>query len=338
MAADTGLPLMEPIHHAEEKCACAHSCAAKSVFNLQGAARSIPPGNWIPSKGSPSEIGAFHVSPDVATARSLAVKREMLKELTDHPSCHEDTAALELEQGRFLKENGHPEEAEKCFRSALDHWKKAAESAPRGSKKRQRYVQVAFCWENLGQLSRCQGRGQQAEEHLRSRLALYQQLFDESPQDSELRRLLANSHNNLSWFLCIRPDRQPRHAALALEHAQKAVALEPMHHDWWHTLGVANCRLSRWKEALACIEKSRQLDHQGHKPGPPDAWERFFEAMAYHGLGDRDKARRCYEEAVDWMEKHLPTDLRRFRAEAAEILGIPQENRQNDSDETKRLK
>ena len=46
--------------------------------------------------------------------------------------------------------------------------------------------------------------------------------------------------------------------------------------------------------------------------------------MAHAGLGDRANARRCYDEAVQWMEAHLPNhpDLRRFRAEAAQILGI----------------
>jgi hypothetical protein len=84
---------------------------------------------------------------------------------------------------------------------------------------------------------------------------------------------------------------------------------------------VAHCRLGHWKEALACIEKSRQLEkHQG----PVGSFDRFFEAMAYSGLGDRANARRCYDEGVQWMQKHHPDhpDLRRFRAEAAQMLGI----------------
>ncbi len=148
-----------------------------------------------------------------------------------------------------------------------------------------------------------------------------QQLFAEFPQKRDQRTDLAQSHDNLAWFFCIRLDRQPHHAARALEHAQKAVELEPSYHDWWHTLGVAHFRLGHWKEALACIEKSRQLEN---KPGPPDSHDRFFEAMAYWHLGERDKARRFYHEAVRWMDKHSPNaaDLRQFRAEAASLLGI----------------
>jgi hypothetical protein len=46
--------------------------------------------------------------------------------------------------------------------------------------------------------------------------------------------------------------------------------------------------------------------------------------MAYQGIGNRAKAACCYDEAVRWMEKKAPEhrDLRRFRAEAAELLQI----------------
>ncbi len=114
----------------------------------------------------------------------------------------------------------------------------------------------------------------------------------------------------------------PEHAPRALHHAQKAVELEPFNHDRWHTLGVAHCRMGQWKEALAAIEKSRQIQKA---PGPPDSYDRFFEAMACHQLGERAKARRYYDEAVQWLHKHPEAyrDLHPFRAEAARVLGIP---------------
>jgi hypothetical protein len=39
---------------------------------------------------------------------------------------------------------------------------------------------------------------------------------------------------------------------------------------------------------------------------------------------DKNEARRCYQKAVDWMQKHKPgdADLRRFGAEAAMLLGL----------------
>jgi tetratricopeptide (TPR) repeat protein len=134
----------------------------------------------------------------------------------------------------------------------------------------------------------------------------------------------------LAWVLAIRPDRRPNHASDALAHAQKAVGLEPGSHDSLHTLGVAHCRMGHWKEALAAIEKSRKL---GPSSEPPTSFDRFFETMAYSGLGDMQQARRCYDEGVQWMEKRLPdhVDLRRFRAEAEQMLKAVEQNNGKDA-------
>jgi serine/threonine protein kinase len=192
-------------------------------------------------------------------------------------------------------------------------------------------AQLADCWAELAEAYRHHGQFQLGEDAHRRALALYQHLSSEFPKSAEQRDSVARTHNHLAWILAVRPDWNAHTAADALEHAQKAVDLEPGFHDWWHTLGVAHCRLGHWKEALACIEKSRQLEN---KPGPPDAWERFFEAMAYHGLGDHDKARHYYAEAVQWREKNAPDhdDLRRFQTEAAKMLGIEEKGRTDTKD------
>jgi hypothetical protein len=50
--------------------------------------------------------------------------------------------------------------------------------------------------------------------------------------------------------------------------------------------------------------------------------------MAHWRLGDKEQARKWYGRAVQWMEKNqlpreeLRQELLRFRAEAAELLGI----------------
>ena len=46
--------------------------------------------------------------------------------------------------------------------------------------------------------------------------------------------------------------------------------------------------------------------------------------MAEWQLGNKDEARKWYDQALQWMEKNQPQneELRRFRAEAAEILKI----------------
>jgi len=42
-------------------------------------------------------------------------------------------------------------------------------------------------------------------------------------------------------------------------------------------------------------------------------------------LGNLHDARRYYDRAAEWTQKHKPRDaeLRRFRDEAAKLLGIP---------------
>jgi hypothetical protein len=49
----------------------------------------------------------------------------------------------------------------------------------------------------------------------------------------------------------------------------------------------------------------------------------FFLAMAHRRLCHQAEARRYYGQAVEWMEKNQPRndELRRFRDEAAELLG-----------------
>jgi hypothetical protein len=46
--------------------------------------------------------------------------------------------------------------------------------------------------------------------------------------------------------------------------------------------------------------------------------------MAHWQLGETEQARTWYDRAVQWMDKHQPQDeeLRRFRTEAAELLGV----------------
>src|SRR5439155_26686119 len=102
-------------------------------------------------------------------------------------------------------------------------------------------------------------------------------------------------------------------------------------HDSWHTLGVAHCRAGNWQEALAALEKSKKLQPDGDEMS---SFQSFFEAMAHAKLGDRNEARRYYDQGVRWMTKHSPNhaDLRRFRAEAAVLVGDSSQQAMRDAD------
>jgi serine/threonine-protein kinase len=129
----------------------------------------------------------------------------------------------------------------------------------------------------------------------------------------------AMGHNNVAWALATWPDPRRRDPAQAVAAAKKAVELEPQKGDWWNTLGVAHYRNGDPKAAIEALEKSMASRHGG------DAYDWFFLAMARWQLGDKDAARKWYQQADAWKKKYQPhnPELRRFRAEATALLGLP---------------
>ncbi len=111
----------------------------------------------------------------------------------------------------------------------------------------------------------------------------------------------------------------------AVADLSRAVELAPKAAMCWNALGVAHYRAGDWKAAAAALDKSRQL------PPGADAGDWFFLAMARRKLGHHDEAREAYEQALQWLEKNREAldkdkgqaeELRRFRAEAEEVLGL----------------
>ena len=112
------------------------------------------------------------------------------------------------------------------------------------------------------------------------------------------------------------PTRRDHSRAVSL--AKEAVELKPQEGNYRNTLGAAQYRAGDSKAAIAALEESMKR----RKGGDSGDW--FFLAMAHWQLGEKDKAREWYERAVQWMDKIQPTneELRRFRAEAAELLEL----------------
>ena len=91
-------------------------------------------------------------------------------------------------------------------------------------------------------------------------------------------------------------------------------------------LGVAHYSAGHWKEAIEALTKSMEL-----QKGKLESFDTFFLAMAHWRLDETEKAREWYDRAVQWMEKNKdqlqgnkqwPEELRRFHAEAEELLEI----------------
>jgi tetratricopeptide (TPR) repeat protein len=135
----------------------------------------------------------------------------------------------------------------------------------------------------------------------------------------------AGVHNGLAWLLATCPDAKLRDPERAVELARKATQLKPEVGIYWKALGVAHYRAGDWKAAIAAFNKAAQM-RKGR-----DAVERFFLAMAHRKLGNHHEARKEYERAVRWLEKNneepekdkqVAEELRRFRAEAEEVLEL----------------
>jgi tetratricopeptide (TPR) repeat protein len=130
----------------------------------------------------------------------------------------------------------------------------------------------------------------------------------------------AKAHNNLAWLLLTGPA-DLRNPAEALRHAYRAVELVPAQSTYHNTLGVALYRNGQLALAVPVLRKSLA----GGK-GQSDAFDLFFLAMCHARLGDRTKAKDCFDRAVTWSQKqkNLPREhqeeLKAFRAEAEEVL------------------
>jgi serine/threonine protein kinase/tetratricopeptide (TPR) repeat protein len=185
------------------------------------------------------------------------------------------------------------------------------------------------------------GRLAEANDAYRKGIAIW-------PNDSELRRCLATvlkeqgqyaeaveasrkailldpdsfkALNDLAWLLATGSDPKLRDPGEAVRLAKKAVELAPK--QWatwtdWNTLGVAQYRAGDWNAARTALEKSVQLRGGG------DGFDWFFLAMTRWRLGDKEQARKWFDRAAEWMDKHQPNngELRRFRTEAAALLGV----------------
>src|SRR5262249_28727343 len=144
------------------------------------------------------------------------------------------------------------------------------------------------------------------------------QLLRETFQRGKRKPAHPVEQNNLAWLLATRPEPELRNPARAVELAKKATQAMPREAKYFRTLGVAHYRAGEWRDAVAALRRATELGKVG------DSFDFLFLALAHGQLGDKDEARKWYNQAVGWMEKHQPEneELRRLRAEAAKGLGI----------------
>jgi tetratricopeptide (TPR) repeat protein/serine/threonine protein kinase len=124
--------------------------------------------------------------------------------------------------------------------------------------------------------------------------------------------------NEVAWMLATAAEPDLRLPELSVDFAERGAKLEPANGNVWNTLGVARYRAGQWQPAIEALEKSMALRAGG------DANDWLFLAMSHWQLDKKDDARQWYDESVDWIKTNpAPNkELERFRAEAADLLGI----------------
>lgn len=104
------------------------------------------------------------------------------------------------------------------------------------------------------------------------------------------------AHNDLAWTLVIGPEAL-RDPDRAIEHARRAVALEPGHQAYLNTLGFALYRAARYEEAIPVLERALELSEENLAP-----LNRLFLALTHACKGDAKTAQEYYTQVKAWYD------------------------------------
>jgi superkiller protein 3 len=233
---------------------------------------------------------------------SLGAALGRQKKLVEAITCYRKAIELEPKNAHALRNLGTALADQKKWPEAFDAYHKVIELNPKSKSAAEAYFGIGKAPGNVHDAL--------------SSLECIEKAIEIDPT-------LVEAHNCLAWRLTNGWDLKLRDPQRALEAARKAVELAPDDPFTWKMLGWAHYRAGDWKASVEALEKSCALWSQDDPKGG-DAYQWFFLAMAHWRLGEKDKAREWYDRAIEWTDKYRPKneDLRRFRAEAAELLGL----------------
>jgi tetratricopeptide (TPR) repeat protein len=243
---------------------------------------------------------------------ALKVQEAVVKEFPGETGYQEHLAVTRRYLANLLRDSAHRPEAETLYRAALSIQQARVDQKIVDADD---LAMFALTCKDFGNLLAAMGKPHEAKPFFdKARQGLRQALQLRVEHQAERYTL----HEQSARFLATCPDSEFRDPSGAVDTAKKAVELAPQVGSCWNTLGIAYYRLGRWQESVDALQKAGGLRSGG------DSFDWFFLAMARWQLGDKEQARTWYDRAVQWMEKHQPQgeELIRFRAEAAELLGV----------------
>jgi tetratricopeptide (TPR) repeat protein len=244
---------------------------------------------------------AIELDPKFAAAHSgLGSVLGKQQKTGDAVAAYREAARLDPSSALYLRNLGYQLRIQGSLDEAIAVYREAIKLEPTS----------ALAYYGLGRALSSKGRAEEATVAFHEALRLN--------ATAEHRSLISVELNNRAWRLAVNPDPAARHPRRALELATEVIELQPREGNYFNTLGVAHYRTGNWKDAVAALSRGMELRNGG------DGVDWFFLAMTHWKLGDRDEARKWYDKAVAWTDKHQPgnDELRRFRAEAAELLGV----------------
>jgi tetratricopeptide (TPR) repeat protein len=250
--------------------------------------------------------------------RALRVFEKLAADYPAAPFYRQEVAHNYWLLGGLLKETGQVQEAERAYRQALLIHEKLVADFPKSGEYRAR---LGVNYEILGGFLRGRARAEEAVESYRAARDVWEKLVADFPGN-------AAYYNNFAWRLATSPDSDLRDPSRAVALARRAIELAPEQPMFWNTLGVARYRAGDWRAAIEALTKSQELG----SPSPAHDW--LFLAMAERKLGNQDAARGWYDKADKWINENQKAlegapgnaeELKRFRTEASELLGIKDE-------------
>jgi WD40 repeat protein/serine/threonine protein kinase len=153
----------------------------------------------------------------------------------------------------------------------------------------------------------------------RQPLAIAERLMAKYPADPDYQQMVISGRQTIAWRRATDANPKLQDPAQAVELARIVVRVAPNDAACWNTLGAALYRNGDWSGAMAALRKSNELDAKSYL-----AFNAYFLAMAHLRRDESALARIWFDIAGRWHHRTAPADeeLRRFRAEAAGLLGV----------------